>query len=216
MTASRTRTPEQISHSFQTDLTHLFHLEDHISICRQKLNNLAAVTMYTHNNPVAHRKHKKSTTGCKACKARKVKVQNLNPNIARSVVTMMQCDEKRPVCGKCAVHFSNIKSCDYNPPRKAAAKKLEIPVAGSNLKRIGGAANICPYPENRPSPTEIAQGFAALCSTIPSPHVPNRTELTPPTQSTESTLGQDTSSGRRCGCPCHKPGESSSPIMLRS
>ncbi|PMD40017.1 hypothetical protein L207DRAFT_35816 [Hyaloscypha variabilis F] len=52
--------------------------------------------MYFHSNPIEKRAHRKSRNGCAACKARRVK-----------------CDEAKPVCGKCSIHFSNIKACDY-------------------------------------------------------------------------------------------------------
>jgi hypothetical protein len=28
---------------------------------------------------------------------------------------MLKCDEAKPVCKKCSIHFSNIKACDYGP-----------------------------------------------------------------------------------------------------
>ncbi|KAH6709272.1 hypothetical protein BKA61DRAFT_116775 [Leptodontidium sp. MPI-SDFR-AT-0119] len=66
--------------------------------------------MYIHSNPVPQRAHKKSTTGCKACKVRKVK-----------------CDEQKPVCRRCQVHFKNITSCDYESSRPS--KRSEPPAA---------------------------------------------------------------------------------------
>ncbi|KAK0126309.1 hypothetical protein ONS95_007919 [Cadophora gregata] len=56
--------------------------------------------MYFHSNPVPQRSHKKSTSGCRACKIRKVK-----------------CDEQKPVCKRCQVHFKNITRCDYETSR---------------------------------------------------------------------------------------------------
>ncbi|KAL2072511.1 hypothetical protein VTL71DRAFT_11854 [Oculimacula yallundae] len=56
--------------------------------------------MYIHTEPVPQRAHKKSSTGCKACKVRKVK-----------------CDEQKPVCQKCQTHFKNITKCDYDTSR---------------------------------------------------------------------------------------------------
>ncbi|KAF8866558.1 hypothetical protein BDZ45DRAFT_276268 [Acephala macrosclerotiorum] len=67
--------------------------------------------MWAHNNPAPQRCHKKSRGGCKACKLRKVK-----------------CDEKKQICGKCVVHFSNITACDYGPAPKAKPNAKRIPI----------------------------------------------------------------------------------------
>lgn len=68
----------------------------------------------------------KSRTGCKACKERKVKVSSKSDFwSARHVVVVvkavsnifadlfLQCDEEKPVCRKCRVHFTNVTECDY-------------------------------------------------------------------------------------------------------
>ncbi|KAH8657613.1 hypothetical protein BGZ60DRAFT_531765 [Tricladium varicosporioides] len=60
---------------------------------------------YIHSNTIVRRHHKKSRTGCRACKERRVK-----------------CDEKKPVCGKCAIHFSNLTKCDYGSAKPQVAK----------------------------------------------------------------------------------------------
>jgi hypothetical protein len=39
----------------------------------------------------------------------------------------MQCDEKRPVCDKCAIHYSNISKCDYGD----SSESLELPLKKS-------------------------------------------------------------------------------------
>ncbi|KAI9742606.1 MAG: hypothetical protein M1818_003747 [Claussenomyces sp. TS43310] len=52
----------------------------------------AAATVISHKRP-----YKKSTLGCRTCKARKVK-----------------CDEVRPVCGNCARRYVDIHACDYS------------------------------------------------------------------------------------------------------
>ncbi|PMD51890.1 uncharacterized protein K444DRAFT_669583 [Hyaloscypha bicolor E] len=66
--------------------------------------------MYFHSNAVPLRTHKKSRNGCAACKARRVK-----------------CDEAKPLCKKCSIHFSNVIACDYGPNpevvKKASPKK---------------------------------------------------------------------------------------------
>ncbi|KAH6671425.1 hypothetical protein B0J14DRAFT_95268 [Halenospora varia] len=67
---------------------------------------------YIHSNSIVRRYHKKSRTGCRACKERRVK-----------------CDEQKPVCGKCAVHFSNITKCDYGPPSQVVKSRRIIPIA---------------------------------------------------------------------------------------
>ncbi|KAK5715786.1 hypothetical protein LTR17_016617 [Elasticomyces elasticus] len=47
--------------------------------------------------PIPRRAHKKSKTGCRTCKQRKVK-----------------CDERRPLCLNCERHFTNLQTCDFD------------------------------------------------------------------------------------------------------
>ncbi|KAK1068697.1 hypothetical protein LTR74_005355 [Friedmanniomyces endolithicus] len=47
--------------------------------------------------PIPRRSHKKSKTGCRTCKARKIK-----------------CDERRPLCRACERHFTNLATCDFD------------------------------------------------------------------------------------------------------
>ncbi|TKA79291.1 hypothetical protein B0A55_04235 [Friedmanniomyces simplex] len=47
--------------------------------------------------PIPRRAHKKSKTGCRTCKQRKVK-----------------CDERRPLCLNCERHFTNLETCDFD------------------------------------------------------------------------------------------------------
>lgn len=54
------------------------------------------------------RTYKKSTLGCVACKARKIK-----------------CDEARPICGNCKKHFIDSSSCRY--ARETRSSKVALP-----------------------------------------------------------------------------------------
>ncbi|KAK3074390.1 hypothetical protein LTR53_003253 [Teratosphaeriaceae sp. CCFEE 6253] len=47
--------------------------------------------------PIPRRSHKKSKTGCRTCKQRKVK-----------------CDERRPLCRNCERHYTNLATCDFD------------------------------------------------------------------------------------------------------
>lgn len=80
------------------------------------------------------RPYKKSTSGCRSCKARKIKVSYLllalhslrfrmfgECLVTCSVNTMLdtltrsvQCDEQRPVCTNCKRRFVNIACCEYS------------------------------------------------------------------------------------------------------
>ena len=122
-----------------------------------------------------------------------------------AVLTLQQCDEKRPICGKCEVHFSNIKACEYGPPPKSATKRSALPASGPNLKRTGGFPAICPRPENViPTPLDTAKEVATMYSSLQLVHLPAGLHaMTPPP---ENTQGPNVSLGRSCGCPCHKTG----------
>lgn len=69
--------------------------------------------------PMDKRRHKKSKTGCKNCKFRKVKVRtalisHCAPHGASSMLIYPQCDEQRPTCGNCQRYFMNSEVCDYD------------------------------------------------------------------------------------------------------
>jgi hypothetical protein len=74
--------------------------------------------------PIPKRAHKKSRTGCKTCKLRKVKVRVALRARSRGVFTNLQhqCDEKRPICGNCAKHFTNIEICDFGRATEIATE----------------------------------------------------------------------------------------------
>lgn len=60
--------------------------------------------------PVPRRSHRKSRTGCRNCKERRVKVSD--PPEASASLTL-QCDEARPVCRRCLIHYDSITVCEY-------------------------------------------------------------------------------------------------------
>ncbi|MCJ1226576.1 hypothetical protein MMC12_003229 [Toensbergia leucococca] len=72
------------------------------------------------------RRHKKSTAGCRECKARKVK-----------------CDEARPVCGPCAKRFVNPRECAYLSPhnKPATAIPSQTPSNADENPPIGPASH---------------------------------------------------------------------------
>lgn len=112
------------------------------------------VTMYTHSRPIPHRSHRKSSSGCKACKTRKVK-----------------CDEKRPVCGKCAIHFSNIESCDYDAVTRPKKTRLCTSTSNSGdsgtLSTQGGIPASLSNTGNVPITDQTSNGVTSA------PYVPN-------------------------------------------
>jgi hypothetical protein len=117
----------------------------------------------------------------------------------------MQCDEKRPVCGKCEVHFSNIKACEYRPPLKSATKKSALHATGHEVKRIGGFPAITPRPKDVPHTALDTANEIALHASLQPARLPTGVVvMTPPP---ENALSQTVSLGRSCGCPCHKPGK---------
>jgi hypothetical protein len=117
----------------------------------------------------------------------------------------MQCDEKRPVCGKCEVHFSNIKACEYRPPLKSATKKSALHATGHEVKRVGGFPAITPRPKDVPHTALDTANEIALHASLQPARLPTGVVvMTPPP---ENALSQTVSLGRSCGCPCHKPGK---------
>lgn len=67
--------------------------------------------------PIARRAHKKSKTGCRTCKIRKVKVLGSGCLITLAWKTdssIPQCDERRPLCRNCERHFTNLVACDFD------------------------------------------------------------------------------------------------------
>jgi hypothetical protein len=98
------------------------------------------------------RTHKKSYTGCRACKARKVKV--LLPSFECLLCLLsicLKCDEVKPVCGKCSVHFKNTKSCDYGPSPRLKKKE------GYSKKKDVVSKSVAPptwLQSNEPLPSE--------------------------------------------------------------
>ncbi|OCT50089.1 hypothetical protein CLCR_07346 [Cladophialophora carrionii] len=96
--------------------------------------------------PVPRRVHQKSRTGCRNCKLRKVK-----------------CDEKRPVCDKCAVHYANIQKCDYGDESPSSQEPMTKKPAAEKLRRALKAVPILPKSRHRQD-----VGFSTLARPAPS------------------------------------------------
>lgn len=125
------------------------------------------------------RSHKKSTTGCSTCKARKVKVCIVCV-LAQCVSDGVQCDEKRPVCGRCSIHFANITSCDYTiAPSKRSIKKRFTSVAEETQPKKKVVIGV-----SQETPNLNGAGKLTL-------HSNRKPDLT--------NVGA-------CRCPCHLPG----------
>jgi hypothetical protein len=95
------------------------------------------VEMSSHPKPLARRSHKKSRAGCRNCKERKVKVlypHFLGPSSIHNLLTIFQCDEIHPLCGKCAVHYSNLEECEWDPPPTFARDLSNEAAPGSDTR----------------------------------------------------------------------------------
>lgn len=95
--------------------------------------------------PTPRRSHQKSRRGCKNCKERKVKVRwLLRGQVVRASLTHQQCDENRPICGKCAIHFKNIYKCDYGDDSPSSE---EFTATGSVSRASTASNNITILPK---------------------------------------------------------------------
>ncbi|KAE9381607.1 hypothetical protein N431DRAFT_10312 [Stipitochalara longipes BDJ] len=111
--------------------------------------------MYFHSNPIEKRAHKKSRNGCAACKVRRVK-----------------CDEAKPVCRKCSIHFSNIKACDYGSipaiDKKSSSKKTTGSSPLKNDIQVGSRRRCNPTSTKVPGVAEaLVDPENVLSITIP-------------------------------------------------
>lgn len=162
--------------------------------------------MYHHTNPVPRRVHKKTSTGCKACKLRKVKVCDLS--LSRfalfyvQILTSIKCDETKPVCKKCRLHFSNIEKCDYAEPVGRAKRKLgvymdeTIPYSASSSQNVMQRRN-----ESAGNSTKLPSSSTTLVGTL------KQNQQCGIVQSAKSSIIRQRKSDWRnfqeCRCPCH-------------
>jgi hypothetical protein len=49
--------------------------------------------------------HKKSKSGCRTCKQRKIKVRQPSREVTALMLSHEQCDEARPVCSNCVRRY---------------------------------------------------------------------------------------------------------------
>ncbi|PVH88308.1 hypothetical protein DL98DRAFT_648457 [Cadophora sp. DSE1049] len=128
--------------------------------------------MYFHSNPVPQRTHKKTTTGCKACKVRKVK-----------------CDEQKPVCKRCRVHFKNITSCDYES--SIPSKKRE---PRATVQFIHHESVNCTPPKSisQRASSESSEEYEILSDNVQA-------------KRTLTCFQHSASMPACCNCPCHHP-----------
>ncbi|OAP56274.1 hypothetical protein AYL99_09453 [Fonsecaea erecta] len=83
--------------------------------------------------PLPRRAHQKSRTGCKNRKLRKVK-----------------CDEKRPVCAKCAVHYVNIQRCEYGDQSPMIDKSTTTTIPAADKMRSRALKTVPILSRSRP------------------------------------------------------------------
>ncbi|TKA74133.1 hypothetical protein B0A55_06832 [Friedmanniomyces simplex] len=114
--------------------------------------------------PIPRRSHKKSKTGCRTCKVRKIK-----------------CDERRPLCRNCERHYTNLATCDFDdqdPTYSSASSSSTTsaqtrPAESSGQARARGAQSA--------SPQRQQQRLTRLAVRPASP-VGRQAEPLPPTQ----------------------------------
>jgi hypothetical protein len=143
--------------------------------------------MYIHSNPIPNRTHKKSYTGCRACKARKVKVLLPSSECLLCLLSIcLKCNEVKPICGKCSVHFKNIKSCDYGPSSRLKGKD-----GSSKKKDVVSTFAAPPTPPQSYEPLS-SEGEVTTAALNPLHSLQN---------TRKRAAGQCP-----CPCPCHQPG----------
>lgn len=141
--------------------------------------------MYHHSNPVPQRSHKKSKNGCVACRARKVK-----------------CDEKHPVCGRCAIHFANITSCDYRQPTRT--KKTSTVPSSKKEPALTSTAAYAPTLLPDEEASEKPPSCTALYSLLSAEAQAIRVETCKPS-ATQYKSRALVPAPTQCNCPCHVP-----------
>lgn len=214
---------------------------------------------YYHSTPIPLRTHKKSSTGCKACKARKVKVHEsfvicrlscervrervcavsvqlsiliclsckqksswllaTHSSLIIAYYTLLhlltwvdtdnvQCDEQKPVCGKCAIHFSNITQCDYEHTARKVKKSARpiLPKAQQGSPHFDAVSV-------RSSSSRSSSNLSSSKSGYHSPNTDPSSETA--SHSTKASASLVTTGQKRpiksstigCKCPCHVPGK---------
>ncbi len=80
------------------------------------------------------RPHSKSRRGCVLCKARKIKVANASSMIFTKVANIIQCDEVRPQCIRCAYRGDKCHFVDNfsNKHSKLSAPSSPLPAFGNH------------------------------------------------------------------------------------
>jgi hypothetical protein len=64
---------------------------------------------------------------------------------------LLQCDEARPVCQKCAIHYSNIQKCDYGDESPTGSEPAVKKPAAEKIRRaLNRAVPILPKSRQEP------------------------------------------------------------------
>ncbi|KAK3115752.1 hypothetical protein LTR53_004572 [Teratosphaeriaceae sp. CCFEE 6253] len=93
--------------------------------------------------PIPRRSHKKSKTGCRTCKQRKVK-----------------CDERRPLCRNCERHYTNLATCDFDDgeptylPASSSSNTSAQPPESSSQARA--RANVSAPPQQQRQQQQVS------------------------------------------------------------
>ncbi|CZR50916.1 uncharacterized protein PAC_00790 [Phialocephala subalpina] len=116
----------------------------------------------------------------------------------------VKCDEKKPVCGKCAVHFSNITACDYASAPKPKAIARRRPITGPD---VAAPPQDCRelHTEGNTAVPEATHVSCQLSdeSSIPPSRLRRRSPRGPGRSSSE--YDENVRSTGDCACPCHQP-----------
>ena len=112
-----------------------------------------------------------------------------------------QCDEAKPVCKRCRVHFSNIEKCDYDTTsKKYRAERKYEPV---QIRPARSIQSLRPVQSQKVEPTDDNGGIDSELKAPP--YTPHRTQQTLACGKVESADRSVTHwrGFHSCNCPCH-------------
>jgi hypothetical protein len=77
------------------------------------------------------------------------RVESSDEPVHRDLQDQPQCDEKRPVCDKCAIHYAHIQKCDYGDESPSSQESMTKKPAAEKLRRALKAVPILPKSRHR-------------------------------------------------------------------
>jgi hypothetical protein len=112
----------------------------------------------------------RSRTGCVVCRIRKKKV-SYSFNLSCAALTMIQCDEKKPVCTGC-FRINKGLECAYDMP--SALEKIKFPphILRQMLEACGGTASLTPTEPCSPTDSHISSQSSTRTNSMSSSSSP--------------------------------------------